>query len=67
MKIDTIIAIKKIDSIIDKYNDTIEWLKESYPSRIDLTYSLEQSILRLGIVRKDMIMLDHELSLLEWI
>jgi len=66
MKIDSIIAIKKIDSIIDKYRDSIEWIKEKHPNRHDLVYSLEDSIVRLNIVRKDVILLDIKIEALEW-
>jgi hypothetical protein len=66
MKIDSIIAIKKIDSIIDKYKDSIEWIKDKHPNRTDLISSLEDSIVRLNIVRKDVILLDTKIEALEW-
>jgi hypothetical protein len=66
MTIDSIIAIKKIDSIIDKYRDSIEWIKEKHSSRTDLIDSLEQSIIRLNIVRKDVIVIDCNLEIAGW-
>jgi hypothetical protein len=66
MTIDSIIAIKKIDSIIAKYRDSIEWIKENHPNRIDLIYSLQESIFRLGLIRKDIIMYDTKIEAKEW-
>lgn len=66
MSIDSIIAVKKIDSIIDKYIDSIEWLKDKHPSRTDLIDSIEQSIIRLNIVRKDVIVIDCNLDIYSW-
>ena len=66
MKIDSIIAIKKIDSIIEKYKDSIEWIKQKHPDRIDLLNSLEDSIVRLNIVRKDIILLDTKIEAIQW-
>jgi hypothetical protein len=66
MTIDSIISIKKIDSIIAKYRDSIDWIKEKYPNRIDLITSLEDSIVRLNIVRKDVIVLDTKIEAKEW-
>ena len=66
MTIDSIIAIKKIDSIIDKYRDSIEWIKEAHPNRLDLIYSLEESINRLNIARTDIIMYDTKIEAKEW-
>jgi len=66
MKIDSIIAIKKIDSIIEKYRDSIEWIKQKHPDRIDLLNSLNDSIVRLNIVRKDVILLDTKIEAIEW-
>jgi len=67
MKIDSIIAIKKIDSIIEKYRDSVEWIKQKHPDRIDLLNSLEDSIVRLNIVRKDVILLDTKIEAIQWI
>ena len=67
MSIDSIIAVKKIDSIIEKYRDSIEWLKDKHPSRTDLIDSIEQSIIRLNIVRKDVIVIDCNLDIAGWI
>jgi hypothetical protein len=66
MTIDSIISIKKIDSIIDKYKDSIDWLEKSHSTRTDLISSLEDSIIRLNIVRKDVILLDTKIEALEW-
>jgi hypothetical protein len=66
MKIDSIIAIKKIDSIIEKYKDSIEWIKQKHPDRIDLLNSLADSIIRLNIVRKDVILLDTKIEAIQW-
>ena len=66
MTIDSIIAIKKIESIMDKYKDSMEWIKEAHPNRLDLVYSLEESINRLNIARKDIIMYDTKIEAKEW-
>ena len=66
MTIDSIIVIKKIDSIIAKYKDSMDWIKEKYPNRYDLFYSLEESISRLNIVRADIIMYDTKIEAKEW-
>ena len=66
MTIDSIIAIKNIDSIIAKYKDSTEWIKEAHPNRLDLVYSLEESINRLNIARKDIIMYDTKIEAKEW-
>ena len=66
MTIDSIIAIKKIDSIIVKYKDSMEWITEAHPNRLDLVYSLEQSINRLNIARTDIIMYDTKIEAKEW-
>jgi len=66
MTIDSIIAIKKIDSIIAKYRNSIEWIGDKHPNRIDLINSLEDSIVRLNIVRKDVIVLDTKIEAIEW-
>ena len=66
MTIDSIIVIKKIESIMDKYKDSMEWIKEKYPNRIDLITSLEDSIVRLGLIRKDIIMYDTKIEAKEW-
>ena len=66
MKIDSIIAIKKIDSIIEKYKDSMEWIKQKYPDRVDILNSLEDSIIRLNIVRKDVILLDTKIEAIQW-
>ena len=66
MTIDSIIAIKKIESIIAKYKDSMDWIKEAHPNRLDLVYSLEESINRLNIARKDIIMYDTKIEAKEW-
>jgi hypothetical protein len=66
MTIDSIIAIKKIESIIAKYKDSMDWIKEKYPNRYDLFYSLEESIDRLKIIRADIIMYDTKIEAKEW-
>lgn len=66
MTIDSIIAIKKIDSIIAKYRDSMEWLQENHETRKDLISSLEESISRLNIVRADIIMYDTKIEAKEW-
>lgn len=66
MTIDSIIAIKKIDSIIVKYKDSMEWLQENHSTRKDLISSLQQSIFMLGLIRKDIIMYDTKIEAKEW-
>ena len=66
MTIDSIIAIKKIESISAKYSESIDWIKKVYPNRTDLISSLENSILRLSLIRTDIIMLDTKIEALEW-
>ena len=66
MTIDSIIAIKKIESIIAKYSESIDWIKEKYPNRIDLISSLENSIIALSLVRTDIIMYDTKIEAKEW-
>ncbi len=66
MTIDSIIAIKKIESIMDKYKDSVDWLQENHATRIDLISSLQESIFRLGLIRKDIIMYDTKIEAKEW-
>ncbi len=66
MTIDSIIAIKKIESIMDKYKDSIDWLQENHAARKDLISSLQESIFRLGLIRKDIIMYDTKIEAREW-
>ena len=66
MTIDSIIAIKKIESISTKYSESIDWIKEKHPNRLDLVYSLEESIFMLGLIRKDIIMYDTKIEAKEW-
>ena len=66
MTIDSIIAIKKIESIMDKYKDSMGWLQENHAARKDLISSLHQSIFMLGLVRKDIIMYDTKIEAKEW-
>jgi hypothetical protein len=66
MTIDSIIAIKKIESIMDKYKDSVDWLQENHAARIDLISSLQESIFRLGLIRKDIIMYDTKIEAKEW-
>jgi hypothetical protein len=66
MSIDSIIAVKRIDTIIEKYRDSIAWLKDKYPSRRDLIDSMEQSIISFNIVRKDIIVIDCNLEIAVW-
>jgi hypothetical protein len=66
MTIDSIIAIKKIESISTKYSKSIDWIKEVHPTRTDLISSLDNSILRLSLIRTDIIMLDTKIEALEW-
>ena len=66
MIIDSIIAIKKIESIMDKYKDSIDWLQENHAARIDLISSLQESIFRLGLIRKDIIIYDTKIEAKEW-
>jgi hypothetical protein len=66
MTIDSIIAIKKIESIMDKYKDSVDWLQENHATRTDLISSLQQSIFMLGLVRKDIIMYDTKIEAKEW-
>jgi hypothetical protein len=66
MTIDSIIAIKKIESIMDKYKDSMDWLQENHANRKDLISSLQESIFRLGLIRKDIIMYDTKIEAKEW-
>jgi aryl-alcohol dehydrogenase-like predicted oxidoreductase len=66
MTIDSIIAIKKIESIMDKYKDSMDWLQENHSTRKDLITSLEESIDRLNIIRVDIIMYDTKIEAKEW-
>ena len=66
MIIDSIIAIKKIESIMDKYKDSMDWLQENHAARKDLISSLQQSIFMLGLIRKDIIMYDTKIEAKEW-
>ena len=66
MTIDSIIAIKKIESIIAKYSESIDWIKEVHPTRTDLISSLENSIIALSLIRTDIIMYDTKIEAKEW-
>ncbi len=66
MTIDSIIAIKKIESIMDKYKDSVDWLQGNHATRTDLISSLQESIFRLGLIRKDIIMYDTKIEAKEW-
>jgi hypothetical protein len=66
MTIDSIIAIKKIESIMDKYKDSVDWLQENHAARIDLISSLENSIIALSLIRADIIMYDTKIEAKEW-
>ena len=66
MTIDSIIAIKKIESIMDKYKDSMDWLQENHATRKDLISSLQQSIFMLGLIRSDIIMYDTKIEAKEW-
>jgi hypothetical protein len=66
MTIDSIIAIKKIESISAKYSESIDWIKKVYPNRTDLIYSLENSIIALSLIRTDIIMYDTKIEAKEW-
>jgi hypothetical protein len=66
MTIDSIITIKKIESISTKYSESIDWLKEVYPNRKDLISSLENSIIALSLIRTDIIMYDTKIEAKEW-
>ena len=66
MTIDSIIAIKKIESIMDKYKDSMDWLQENHAARKDLIASLENSIIALSLVRSDIIMYDTKIEAKEW-
>jgi hypothetical protein len=66
MTIDSIIVIKKIESIMDKYKDSMDWLQENHATRKDLISSLQQSIFMLGLIRKDIIMYDTKIEAKEW-
>ena len=66
MTIDSIIAIKKIESISNKYSESIDWIKKEHPTRTDLISSLDNSIIALSIVRTDIIMYDTKIEAKEW-
>jgi hypothetical protein len=66
MTIDSIIAIKKIESISKKYSESIDMVKIIYPDRLDLISSLENSIIALSLIRSDIIMYDTKIEAKEW-
>ena len=66
MTIDSIIAIKKIESISAKYSESIDWIKKAHPTRRDLISSLENSIIALSLIRTDLIMYDTKIEAKEW-
>ena len=66
MTIDSIIAIRKIESISTKYTESIDWVKKTYPTRTDLISSLENSIIALSLIRADIIMFDTKIEAIEW-
>jgi hypothetical protein len=66
MTIDSIIAIKKIESISRKYSESIDWIKKVHPTRSDLISSLENSIISLSLIRADIIMYDTKIEAKEW-
>jgi len=66
MTIDSIIVIKKIESIMDKYKDSVDWLQENHATRKDLISSLQESIFRLGLIRTDIIIYDTKIEAKEW-
>jgi len=66
MTIDSIIAIKKIESISTKYSESIDWIKKVHPTRTDLISSLENSIIALSLIRADIIMYDTKIEAKEW-
>ena len=66
MTIDSIITIKKIESIMDKYKDSMDWLQENHATRTDLISSLQQSIFMLGLIRKDIVMYETKIEAKEW-
>jgi hypothetical protein len=66
MTIDSIIAIRKIESISIKYSESIDWIKEFHPTRTDLISSLENSIIALSLIRTDIIMYDTKIEAKEW-
>lgn len=66
MTIDSIIAIRKIESISTKYSESIDWIKKFHPTRIDLISSLENSIIALSLIRTDIIMYDTKIEAKEW-
>ncbi len=51
---------------MDKYKDSVDWLQENHAARIDLISSLQESIFRLGLIRKDIIMYDTKIEAKEW-
>ena len=51
---------------MDKYKDSMDWLQENHAARKDLIFSLQQSILMLGLIRKDIIMYDTKIEAKEW-
>lgn len=66
MTIDSIVAIKKIESISNKYSESIDWIKKAHPTRTDLISSLENSIIALSLIRTDIIMFDTKIEALSW-
>lgn len=66
MTIDSIITIKKIENISTKYSESIDWIKEFHPTRMDLISSLENSIIALSLIRTDIIMFDTKIEAREW-
>ena len=51
---------------MDKYKDSVDWIKEFHPTRRDLISSLQQSIFMLGLIRKDIVMYDTKIEAKEW-
>lgn len=67
MTIDSLLAFRELDFIIDSYKDSIEFIKEKHPSRLDLIFSLEQSIKNLRYIKDDIFLIESNNEYKRWI
>jgi len=67
MTIDSLLAFRELDFIIDSYKDSIDFIKEKHPSRLDLIISLEQSIKNLRYIKDDIFLIESNKEYETWI
>ena len=67
MTIDSLLAFRELDFIIDSYKDSIEFIKEKHPSRLDLIVSLQQSIKNLKYIKDDIFLIESNKEYEKWI